>query len=74
MHSLFKPNKQERASLARGDRKLRLSRLRQDGVITDKDCKYCGREICERRGYNPLNQDGAPHKCKGVLQETKMNG
>jgi len=65
MDNLFKPLKTDRSSYNRGTGKIRLRYLKQDNLIEDALCPFCGKQVYNYPSRKKmLTLSGSDHKCK----------
>lgn len=67
MDNLWKPTKQDRSSLNLGTRKLRISRLKSDGLLENGVCPYCNERVFKYTDKDEfLTLGGSKHQCKDM--------
>ena len=72
MSGLWNPNKDTRAALSRGDRKIRLDYMKKTGSIIATECPFCGSPV-----YSTIPAErfftlgGSVHKCKGLRERSR---
>jgi len=72
--NLYKPTKQDRASLNRGTQKIRLHNLKADNRIKDITCPYCKTPVYRVIGKSKmLTLNGSEHKCKKLRVSVILN-
>jgi len=72
MSDLWHPTKQDSQALSRGNRKLKMSYLKQQRLIEELNCPSCGRAVY----YSPTEDrfytlGGSNHECNGLKQADK---
>jgi len=68
-NKLWNPTKRDQARINAGQRKERLGHLRLAGLLTEVDCKFCGKSIYltpGKHGVKLLTLGGSEHKCVGM--------
>ncbi len=68
---LYRPDKQARIALRRGEQKKRIRWLKADKRIVDAICTHCGKDIYAHTNGDFLTLAGSKHECKGIKNEIR---